>query len=194
MKYRKNEKGAALLLALGFAALLLVLIMGFATNALIERKVASNNADRTEAKSIAISALNRSIAAMQYQMMALANLHVADSGIYRFDNIVSKYSNNTNALNFNSFSGNTDPEFSGMDEIFVHRNEDFILNGAARVNFTGSNRTYGLKNGADLYIYKYPLASASGLHYDYNENKSNAVSLQEIILRQPQWQYFQKKN
>ena len=43
MKYRENEKGVALLLALGFAALLLVLIMGFSTNALIDRKVAANN-------------------------------------------------------------------------------------------------------------------------------------------------------
>ncbi|MBR2508506.1 MAG: hypothetical protein IKB71_02040 [Lentisphaeria bacterium] len=194
MEYRKNEKGAALLLALGFAALLLVLVMGFVTNALIERKVASTNADRTEAKSIAMSALNRSIAAMQYQIQALSNANFFDSGIYRFDNIVSKYDNNTSVLS--SFPANAnDPEFSGMEDIFVHRNDDFILNGSSAVNFNNNNRTYGLKNGADLYVYKYPLAhQVSSRYYDFNENKSNAVTQQEIILRQPQWQYVRQGN
>ena len=90
MEYRKNEKGAALLLALGFAALLLVLVMGFVTNALIERKVASTNADRTEAKNIAMSALNRAIASMTFLYSTINE----DTGIHRFDNIVSKNTEN----------------------------------------------------------------------------------------------------
>lgn len=86
MEYRKNEKGVALLLALGFAALLLVLIMGFATNALIERKVAVNKSDADQADVIAESALNRAIVVIQ----RLLENRKEDKGLYRFDNIVSK--------------------------------------------------------------------------------------------------------
>lgn len=97
MKYRENEKGVALLLALGFAALLLVLIMGFATNALIERKVAANNGDKTQARGLAMSAVNRAIVAMQYQMLEQIKSSY-DQGLHRFDNIVSKTNTSENGL------------------------------------------------------------------------------------------------
>lgn len=183
MKYRKNEKGAALLLALGFAALLLVLIMGFVTNALIERKVASTNADRTEAKSIAMNALNRAIVAMQYQMI-MQYQRSYDEGVYRFDNIVSK--NNENVYNnsvgqINVFittipqvisSAEDAVKFSGLEDIFVQN----PANLTERV----------LKNGSSFYIYKYPLNAS----YDYNENGN--TNLPALNIHQPQWQYVRQ--
>lgn len=198
MKYRRNEKGAALLLALGFAALLLVLIMGFVTNALIERKVASTNADRTEAKNIAMSALNRAIASMRY----LSDTIIEDTGLHRFDNIVSKNTEEVyssaphhgayitaiprypDPFNNSNTAGNFDdedlPKFSGLDDVFVERTYN-------------SQTHYVLKNGRDLYLYKYPVNP----NYDYNENSVDALPPiadrpDVLIPRQPQWQYVRQ--
>lgn len=205
MKYRKNEKGAALLLALGFAALMLVLIMGFATNSLIERKVASTAADRTETKAIAMGALKRSVAAMEY-LISLNNIH--DSGIYRFDNIVSKnnevYGSEVDNQRLAasmidslfSYGSNLDDDdywrFDGMQDVFTKEIGN-VLNSPRRTD-------YGLKYGKDLYIYKYPLAFRTLSHYfDYNENCNNnleqsAVTERDIQMRQPQWQYVRGAN
>ena len=140
MEYRKNEKGVALLLALGFAALLLVLIMGFATNALIERKVAANNGDKTQARGLAMSALNRAIVAMQYQMQEQIKSSY-DQGLHRFDNIVSKY-DSTAATNF------SDSDFESL--------------------FDDISGRYLLKYRDYFYIYEYP--KEDDVDYNYNDN------------------------
>ena len=68
MRKRVEERGVALLFALGMLTLLLVTGMAFVANALSARKVAANNSARTQARMFAQSALNRVIASiMMYQ-------------------------------------------------------------------------------------------------------------------------------
>lgn len=56
---KNNESGVALLFALGILSLLLVLGLAFASNALLAQKVAHNNSSRSQAKQLALSAVNR---------------------------------------------------------------------------------------------------------------------------------------
>lgn len=160
MKYRENEKGVALLLALGFAALLLVLIMGFATNALIERKVAANNGDKTQARGLAMSAVNRAIVAMQYQMHEQIKSSY-DQGLHRFDNIVSKRDNATAAEVFSA---------SDIADMFYEISTDRHL----------------FKYRNHFYIYEYP--KKNDFDYSYNENGEVITADKYNKMRRPQWQ------
>ena len=144
MEYRKNEKGVALLLALGFAALLLVLIMGFATNALIDRKVAANNGDKTQARAIAMSAVNRAIVAMQYHMQ-YQSANNYDEGVNRFDNIVSKRDDSDSPLS-----------------------DDDLQASFLKVN----NDTYLFQYRKDFPVYEYPKLTTRD--YNYNEETKTA--------------------
>ncbi len=66
MKRRNStyQRGVALLMALGFLSLLLVMGIAFVTNATVARKSAANFRARTQAKSIADSAVNRLMASI----------------------------------------------------------------------------------------------------------------------------------
>ena len=160
MEYRKNEKGVALLLALGFAALLLVLIMGFVTNALIERKVAANVGDKMEVKAIAKSAINRALAAINYQiaMQTTQGIKPYDKGVYRFDNIVSK-----------------DPDADETDQISVDDLKEYFYE-------LDTNR-YVFKYRDGIYLYEYPYADRKD--YSYNNDAADG----KVKYRRPQWQY-----
>lgn len=162
MEYRKNEKGVALLLALGFAALLLVLIMGFSTNALIERKVAANVGDKMEVKAIAKSAINRALAAINYQIEMQTNQGTKpyDTKLFRFDNIVSK-----------------DAEAGEEDKISdADLNEYFHKLDADR---------YVFKYRDGIYLYEYPYTD--GKDYSYNNDAADADD--KVKYRRPQWQH-----
>lgn len=78
-KNKKNEKGIALLFTLGILSLLLVLALGFATNSIIEQKVASNINTSVQAGLLAKTAINRAIAGMS----------AADATSLEFDNVRS---------------------------------------------------------------------------------------------------------
>ena len=67
MTYRaKKQRGVALLLALGFLSLLLVMGIAFVTNATVARKTAANARARAQARSLAQSAVNRLLAEIRY--------------------------------------------------------------------------------------------------------------------------------
>ncbi len=63
---RRQEKGIALLFALGMISLLLVMALAYATNAIIARKSALNNSNRARAKNYAQSAINRVMASLAF--------------------------------------------------------------------------------------------------------------------------------
>lgn len=82
---KQDDKGIAILFTLGILSLLLIMAMSFATDSIIERKVAYNNNTRTQAKLLAQSALNRAMAAMRYYVDS------ATTGCaYSFNNIYSQ--------------------------------------------------------------------------------------------------------
>ena len=83
-----NESGVALIFAIGLLGLLLLVGLAFVTNSLLFKKVALNNSSRTQARMLALSAINRAAASvMVYQQQyALKN---ADSFPESFDNIYS---------------------------------------------------------------------------------------------------------
>ena len=62
----KKEKGVAIVFALGMISLLFVLALGFSTNAILNRKTANNNNTYKTSQIIALSGLQRVIAAMQF--------------------------------------------------------------------------------------------------------------------------------
>ena len=54
---RRGERGAALLFAIGILAMLMMLGLGFVTNALIANRIASNNSRRSQARTLARAAV-----------------------------------------------------------------------------------------------------------------------------------------
>ena len=67
-KQKNNQDGVALLFALGLLSLLLVIGLGFFTSTSISAKIANNNRNRSQAKTLSQAAISRVlIALMQYQ-------------------------------------------------------------------------------------------------------------------------------
>ena len=81
---KNNESGVALLFALGILSLLLVLGLAFASNALLAQKVAHNNSSRSQAKQLALSAVNRIAISIMYLQSKLPSSTILEdySGIY----------------------------------------------------------------------------------------------------------------
>ena len=167
MKYRDKEKGVALLIALGFASLLLVLVMGFVTNVLLEKKTAQNKQEEEFTNDIAQNAIEQAIAAMRFYMLYL-NTKSYDEGIYRFDNIVSKNDKDENI---------TDEEL-------------------AKIFKKHSSGRYFFEYMKDLFIYEYPKNDTTNYNYNKNEDDEDIKALDnnrrkhENKLRRPQWQYI----
>ncbi len=68
---KRNQRGVALLFALGVLSLLLVMGLAFVANSLLAQKIASNNSSRSQAKMLAQSAISRmAISLMYYQYKA----------------------------------------------------------------------------------------------------------------------------
>ena len=68
MIVKNKERGVALLFALGLLSMLLILGLAFVGNAIVAQKVAVNNSSRTQARMLAVSAVNRAAASiMLYQ-------------------------------------------------------------------------------------------------------------------------------
>lgn len=164
MNNRTKEKGVALLLALGFAALLLVLIMGFATNALIERKVAVNSGFKDQAKNFADIGLERAIYAMYY---ILNTPGPGDLGIFRFDNVVSKSDTSID----DGFSEN---ELNSM--------------------FYEISDRYFLKYRDHFFLYEYPKTNTIDYNYNDNGEKIDALEATYNRMRRPQWQIIRDAN
>ncbi len=65
---KRNQRGVALLFALGVLSLLLVMGLAFVANSLLAQKIANNNSSRSQAKMLAQSAISRmAISLMYYQ-------------------------------------------------------------------------------------------------------------------------------
>lgn len=81
---KNNESGVALLFALGILSLLLVLGLAFASNALLAQKVAHNNSSRSQAKQLALSAVNRIAISIMYLQSKLPSSTILEdySDIY----------------------------------------------------------------------------------------------------------------
>ena len=69
--YQQNQRGVALLFALGVLSLLLIMGLAFVANSLLAQKIANNNSSRSQAKMLAQSAISRmAISLMYYQYKA----------------------------------------------------------------------------------------------------------------------------
>lgn len=71
--YRRNQRGVALLFALGVLSLLLIMGLAFVANSLLSQKVASNNSSRSQAKMLAQSAISRMAISLMYYQYNAAN-------------------------------------------------------------------------------------------------------------------------
>ena len=100
----RGEEGMALLFALGFLALLLILGLGFVTTSLLSQKIAANNSSRAQARMLARSAAARAMLdVMLYNDQAILNGTAVENydAIYSYDKV--DYNDNgttgTGALN-----------------------------------------------------------------------------------------------
>ena len=76
----RREEGMALLFALGFLALMLILGLGFVTTSLLSQKIAANNSGRAQARMFARSAMARAMLnVMLYNDQAVLKGETADS-------------------------------------------------------------------------------------------------------------------
>ncbi|MDR0932437.1 MAG: hypothetical protein LBM70_05380, partial [Victivallales bacterium] len=73
MDNRRNQRGVALLFALGILSLLLIFGLAFVTNALLSQKIAGNNRSRSQAKMLAQSAISRMAISMMFYQYEAAN-------------------------------------------------------------------------------------------------------------------------
>lgn len=89
-KKYKNEKGVALLFAIGVLALLMFLALAFVTNAMLGQKTASNVNNRTLATLLARSASSRIMASLaSYSLQCKPNQPNDFSFLHSFDNSVT---------------------------------------------------------------------------------------------------------
>ena len=94
----RREEGMALLFALGFLALLLILGLGFVTTSLLSQKIAANNSSRAQARMFARSAAARAMLdVMLYSDQALLNGTKIENydAVRSYDEVV--YNNNGTA-------------------------------------------------------------------------------------------------
>ena len=83
---RRDQRGVALLLALGSLSLMLVTGMAFLSSAIVSRQAAANYRGRTQAKYIARSAMARLMLRLKYDLN-----NAADPWDDRLDRIVSRH-------------------------------------------------------------------------------------------------------
>lgn len=68
-----DEKGIALLFSLGFLSLMLVLVLSFAANAIIEQKATANNVDSATARALAQSSISKIASLMEFYSSNMIN-------------------------------------------------------------------------------------------------------------------------
>ena len=85
---RIRERGIALLFALGILSLLMILGLAFVTNSVISRKVAYNNSSRSQAKVLALGAINRVAGAVMLYQYNLGNSRKTNDGSTGTDDII----------------------------------------------------------------------------------------------------------
>ena len=85
---RIRERGIALLFALGILSLLMILGLAFVTNSVISRKVAYNNSSRSQAKVLALGAINRVAGAVMLYQYNLGNSRKTNNGSTGTDDII----------------------------------------------------------------------------------------------------------
>ncbi len=126
----KGERGVAVLFALTFMALLLVMALAFAANSLLDQKIAYNNASASATDMIAEATLNR--------LVTMAEFYLPDSGSY----LVSTATSDNDGLSdyFSSIDLNGETVFEWTDngnikwEYLLH---DTIVDGAQQSKIFG---------------------------------------------------------
>lgn len=127
--YNKNERGVALLFALGMLALLLVLGLAFVANALLAQKTARNNSSRTQARMLANSALNRAMAAiMVYDLSYRMTFSTSPSGFGAIHSI----SNGTDVV---EDSANPSGPLTGENSLLLLPEDDSLVAKSAAVQY-----------------------------------------------------------
>lgn len=96
MKKIRNQRGVALLFALGMLTILLVTGMAFVANALTAQKVAANNSARTQARMFAQSAVSRMLTSIMMYQYRIFNDSSDSTFPEKFDNVRSKSEINDN--------------------------------------------------------------------------------------------------
>ena len=147
-----REEGMALLFALGFLAMLLILGLGFVTTSLLSQKLAANNATRAQSRMLARSAAARAaMYIMLYNDQSIVNEITLDdySSVASYDEV--SYNDNgsktSGAVNDQLVKG------SGANAAESKLNYKLVSKDDASENFFSSGQSFGAKW---IYFYDSP--------------------------------------
>ena len=161
-KSRRNERGVALLFAIGLLALMLMLCVSFSMESLQSQKMASNNSNRSAAKALAQSAIR----------------HISSSALYYCDtNWDSGFINNVPTTNYFI------TDFSFLVSRDSTKNDTDMLNKLLpfKTPFVGKDYTGG---GVDSYKNRYDLNSANDkINWVYVYDKAESATDKQIVGR-----------
>ena len=161
-KSRRNERGVALLFAIGLLALMLMLCVSFSMESLQSQKMASNNSNRSAAKALAQSAIR----------------HISSSALYYCDtNWDSGFINNVPTTNYFI------TDFSFLVSRDSTKNDTDMLNKLLPFNtpFVGKNYS---GSGVDSYKNRYDLNSANDkINWVYVYDKAESATDKQIVGR-----------
>ena len=150
---KRDQRGVALLFALGMLTILLVTGMAFVANALTAQKVANNNGARSQGRVFAQSALSRVMASiMLYQYQVQKSL-----GEFP-DNFDAIQSHGTVTLN-GTADQTTDDGLTGKDSMLKLPNDNSIISSGLASQF---NATLALETSNDVkWVYFYDKTGAA---------------------------------
>lgn len=157
---RFRERGSAVILALALLSLMLILIMSFVTNALLESRVSETKNYITQDKNIIENALNRALASLKYHLF----MNCGD--INRFNNFVSWEDDS-----------NSHPKDVTADEYKNNKDTKYY------VGIKDAMDTYLNENlkSKGIYLYRYP-TDEGVTDWVINAGRS--------YKEQPRWQYL----
>ena len=175
--YRQNERGSAVILALALLSLMLILIMSFVTNALIESRVSETKSYQLQTKNITDVALNRALISLKY--------YVDPEGTpSRFNNFVS-WEDDPDVSN--DFPNATEDGYAeALDEIESGNIDEEKVQyyvGIKKAMDTALSQTLKDK---DILLYRYPTNRNIADTAVENWVAANDRS----FIEQPRWQYF----
>jgi type II secretory pathway pseudopilin PulG len=146
-----NEKGVALLFAIGILALLMVLALAFVTNAVLGQKIASNVNNRTQATLLARSAYSRLMASLASYNLQYNSTPEDFSFLHSYDNSVTWQ------------DGESEKAASPIDDLIVTKTvnkkdddteEIITLSDSLMDIYANTTRYYGKDSQASWLFYK----------------------------------------
>ena len=181
-----RERGSAVILALALLSLMMILIMSFVTNALLDSRVAETKKQLHNVQNISDMALNRALMSLKY---CVANNINTPYPIDRFNNFVSWVEDTQLPSPLNSNNPTND---DGYIEVHSTSHSDTETAALKRSygGLKGAMDTKLFPNSDDIFLYRYP----TNRNADDDANETWVANAGRSFIEQPRWVYLQDDN